>query len=123
MKFTGEALSAFGFALLGARCVELLGFFEAVAFSLDFDHLGAMNQTVNERDDARGVREDLAPFRKRLVGAEEDRLVGIVAAGDHLEQEIGVAVVVGEVANLVEANSCGMVNGAECGECCEESGG
>ena len=74
MKFTGEGqlrsvlLRA---ALPGAGGVELLGLLEAVALGVDVDDLGAMNEAIDERDDAGGVREDLAPLLEGLVGAEQ----------------------------------------------------
>ena len=42
-------------AALGARSVE------AVAVGLDVDDLGAVNEAVDERHDARGVGKDLTP--------------------------------------------------------------
>lgn len=44
-------------ALLRAGGVELLGLLEAVALGVDVDDLSAMDETVDERDDAGGVRE------------------------------------------------------------------
>src|SRR4051812_41616651 len=93
----------FGTALLGASGVELLGFLEAVALGVDVDDLRAVDEAIYEGDDAGGVREDLAPRGEGLVGTEEDGLVDVVATGDDLEEEIGVAAVVGEVADLVDA--------------------
>jgi hypothetical protein len=68
--------------VLVARGAELLGFLEAIAVGLDLDDLGAMDEPVDEGDDAGGVREDFAPLREGLVGAEQDGLVGVVAAGE-----------------------------------------
>ncbi len=73
----------------------LLGFLEAVAVGLDVDDLGTVNEPVDERDDAGGVGKDLAPASESLVGAEQERLLRFVATCDDLEQEIGVAAVVG----------------------------
>jgi hypothetical protein len=81
-------------AALGAGGAELFGFLEAVALGFDFDDLGAVDEAVDEGDDAGGVGEDLAPFGEGLVGAEEQRSVGVVATSDDLEQEVGVAAVV-----------------------------
>jgi hypothetical protein len=96
-----------GAAAGGAGGVELLGFFEAVALGVDVDDLGAVDEAVDERDDAGGVREDLAPFGEGLVGAEQNGLLRVVAAGDDLEEKVGVAAVVGEVADLVDAEQVG----------------
>src|SRR5687767_172446 len=90
----------FSGAALGASSVQLLGFFQPVAVSLDVDDLGAMDEAVDEGDDAGRMGKDLAPFGEGLVGAEEDGLVGVVAACDDLEEEVGVAVVVRKIANL-----------------------
>jgi hypothetical protein len=91
-----------GTALLGASGAELLGLLEAVTFGVDVDDLGAVDEAVDEGDDAGGVREDLAPRRERLVGAEQDGALGVVTAGDDLEEEVRVAAVVREVADLVQ---------------------
>jgi len=104
VNFTGEVESVLlATSLLGSGGVELLGFFEAEALGVDVDLLGAVDETIDEGDDARGVREDLAPGGKGLVGAEEKGLLGVVSAGDDLEEEVGVAAVVREVADLVDA--------------------
>jgi hypothetical protein len=47
-------------ALLGAGGAQFLGFFEAVALGVDVDDLGAVDEAVDEGDDAGGVGEDLA---------------------------------------------------------------
>jgi hypothetical protein len=54
-------------ASLGSGSVELLGFLEAVALGFDFDDLGALDEAVDECDDAGGVGEDLAPLEKALL--------------------------------------------------------
>ncbi|XXT29316.1 hypothetical protein WMF45_44440 [Sorangium sp. So ce448] len=66
-----------------------------------------MDEPVDERDDARGVREDLAPVGECLVRAEQQRLLRVVATGDDLEKQVGVAAVVGEVADFVDAEKRG----------------
>jgi hypothetical protein len=63
---------------------------------LDADHLGAVHQPVDQRDHA-----GLAPFGKGLVGGHHRALV-LVTPADQLEQEIGVAVGVRQVAHLVD---------------------
>ena len=62
-----------------------------------------MDEAVDEGDDAGGVWKDLAPFGEGLVGAEQYAAVCIVATCDDLEEEVGVAAVVREVADLVDA--------------------
>ena len=79
----------------------LLGFFESVALTLDGEQFGAMDEAVDEGDDAGGVGEHVVPFAEDLVGGQDDGTLQ-VSAGDDLEQQVGVAVVIGEVADLVE---------------------
>jgi hypothetical protein len=55
----------------------LFGFLESVAVALDLDDLGAMHEAVDERDRARGVREDFGPLGERLVRAEQ---IGLCAS-------------------------------------------
>jgi hypothetical protein len=88
--------------------LTLLGFLEAVAVAVDFENLGAMDEAVDEGDGAGGMREDLGPVVEGLVGAEQDGLGGVVATGDDLEEEVGVAAAVGEVADLVDAEELGL---------------
>ena len=48
-----------------------LGLLETIAVALDFDDFGAVDEAVDEGDDAGGVREYLAPLGEGLVGGEE----------------------------------------------------
>ena len=61
-----------------------------------------MHKTVDERDDAGGIGEDLVPFAERFVGRQDHRTMQLIAARDHLEEQIGVTRVVGEVSDLVD---------------------
>ena len=79
----------------------LLGFLQAVGITLDGDDLAAVDQTIDEGDDAGGVGKDLAPLAEGFVGGQDNGFV-LVAPRDDLEEEIGVASVVGEVAELVD---------------------
>jgi hypothetical protein len=90
---------------LGAGGGERLGLLEAVAVGLDVDDLGAMDEAVDEGVDAGGVGEDPVPLGEGLVGAEQDGLAGVVAAGDDLEEEIGIATVVGQVRSSMARTS------------------
>jgi hypothetical protein len=60
-----------------------------------------MHQSVDNGDDAGRVREHLAPFGERAVGGHEGRLE-FVTAVDDVEQQIGVAIAVGEVTDFVD---------------------
>jgi hypothetical protein len=60
-----------------------------------------VDESVDEGDDGGGVGKDLAPGGKGLVGGEQDRALE-VSAGDDLEEQVGVAGIVGEVADLID---------------------
>ena len=77
------------------------GFLESIAIPVDADELGAVNESVDEGDDAGSGGEDLGPLGEGLVGGEEDGSLQIASSHD-LEQEVGVAVVVVEVADLID---------------------
>ena len=100
MKFTGEedgsGRRGFSASPFGACGGELLGLFETVAIGLDIDDLGAVDEAIDEGDHAGGVGEDLVPFGEGLVGAKQDGLSCVVAPSDDLEEEVGIAAVVGQ---------------------------
>ncbi len=79
----------------------LFGFLEAVGLALDGDDFGVVDEAIDQGDDAGGVGEDLVPFGERFVG-RNDRGLLLVAARDDLEQQIGMAVGIGEVADLID---------------------
>ena len=60
-----------------------------------------MDDAVDERYHAGGVREHLRPFGERTARGERQAL-GLVAAAHDLEEQIGVPVAVGEVTELDE---------------------
>ena len=93
----GVDLCALAFALLGA----LAGFLEAIGFALDGDDLGVVDQPIDQGDDSGGVGKDLVPLAERSVGGDEDGFF-LVATADDLEQQVGVAIGVGEVADLID---------------------
>lgn len=80
-----------------------LGFLEAVAVAVDLDDLGAVDEAVDQGDGAGRMGEHLGPLGESLVGADEDGALCLVASSDDLEEEVGIAVVVGEVPDLVDA--------------------
>ncbi len=73
----------------------------AVAVALDDEDVGVMDDAVDEGGGAGSVGEDGGPLAERQVGGEDEALA-LVAAAHDLEEEVGVAVVVGEVADLVD---------------------
>ena len=92
----GLAAGAVGDLLFGAGH----GFFEAIGLALEHDDLAAMDESVDEGDDAGGVGEDLVPFFEGAVGGDDGAL-GLIATGDHLEQEVSKAAGVGQIPDLV----------------------
>ena len=61
-----------------------------------------MDEAVDQGDHAGGVGEDLAPFGEGAVGGDQRALL-LVAAVNELEQQIGMTVGIGEVADLIES--------------------
>ncbi len=84
-------------ALLGA----FAGLLEPVGLALDGDDLGVVHEAVDQRNDAGSVGENVAPLGKGAVGGDQ-RALGLVAARDQLEHQVGMAVGVGQVADLVD---------------------
>src|SRR3954467_6259386 len=85
------ACSRLGFAALsGALVGAFAGFLEPVGFAFDGDDLGVGEEPVDQRDDAGGIGENLAPLGKGAVGGDH-RASGLVAAGDQFEHQIGLA--------------------------------
>jgi hypothetical protein len=78
-----------------------LGFFEAIALSLELQQLGFVHEPIDEGYDAGGVREDLGPFAERFIRGDDDG-VFLVAARDDLEEQVRIARVVGEVPDLID---------------------
>ncbi len=60
-----------------------------------------MHEPIDEGDDAAGIREDLIPFAKRLIGRDNHRTL-LVAASDDLEEQIRVARVIRQVPYLID---------------------
>ena len=92
----GLAAGAVGDLLFGAGH----GFFEAIGLALEHDDPTSVDQSVDEGDDAGGVGEDLVPFFEGAVGGDDGAL-GLIATGDHLEQEVSKAAGVGQIPDLV----------------------
>ena len=60
-----------------------------------------MHQPVDNGDDTGRIREHLAPFGERTVGGHDGRLE-LVTAVDDVEQQVGVAIAVGEVTHFID---------------------
>ena len=88
-----------------------------------------MDQAIDQGDDAGGVWKDLAPFGEGPVGGDE-RAVVLVPAADELEQQVGMAIGIGEISDLVDhqKTGAGIVTqtpaqgeiAVECGELAEQ---
>jgi hypothetical protein len=73
-----------------------------VGLSVEAVDLGMMDEAVDKGDDAGCVGEHLVPFSEGTVGGDEGARL-LVAARDELEKQVGVAVGVGEVADLIDS--------------------
>ena len=60
-----------------------------------------MHQSVDNGNDAGRVREHLAPFGERAIGGYDGRLEFVTAADD-IEQQVGMAIAVGEVTHFID---------------------
>ena len=75
---------------------------QPVAFALDVDGDGSVEQSV---EDGRGhdlIREDLSPCTPALVGGDDDGLLSLVSLGDDLEEEGSFGPLQRRVADLVD---------------------
>ena len=91
---------------LGALGGVLPGLTESMALAVELDDFAAVDEAVDEGDDAGGAGEPVGPLGEGFVGGDEDGLVE-GAPGDALEEEVGVSVVVVEVAALVASEELG----------------
>jgi hypothetical protein len=74
---------------------------EPVALAPQDDHLGVIDEAVNESGDGHRVAEDLGPGLERLVGADDDR--GALVARDNEGKNGAVASEVeGDVGDLID---------------------
>ena len=86
-------------ALPVARLLTELGLSSAEAMALEEENLGVVGQAVDQRDGAGGVGEDSVPSFEGQVGGDQQGAV-LVATADELEDQVGGASVVAEVAHL-----------------------
>jgi len=89
--------------LPGLRLLRVgLGIAAPVGLALDGDDVCVVDDSVDEGGGASGVGERLGPVTKGQVGGEDERLL-LVPARHDLEEQVGIAPVVGEVAHLIDA--------------------
>ena len=67
---------------------------QSVAVALDIDHLGVVEEPVEDGGGEDVVAEDVAPFGEGFV-AGDDHGAAFVAAGDELEDHVGFGSVEG----------------------------
>ena len=70
------------------------------------DDLGVVNQSVNQGHHARRIGKDLGPFGKGLVGRDDGALL-LMPTVDQFKQQVGMAVGVRQVTDLVHAQQIG----------------
>src|SRR5215217_7722731 len=92
-------------ALLGLQRGAFLRLLEPVRFSIEGDDLGVMHQTVYQRHDTSGIWKHFDPTGKGFVGGNNGAL-RFVAAADQFEQQVRMAVGVGQVTDLVNYQQC-----------------
>src|SRR5271157_712188 len=86
--------------------------FHAPAGTVDGDDVAVVEEAVEDGGGEDLVGEDLAPFAEGLVAGDDDGAL-LVAAGDDLEDEVGVVAGQGEVAGFVDDQDGGAQVAAE----------
>jgi len=85
----------------------LFCFSSAIAIAFDRRDFGMMNEPVDEGDDAGGAWENTGPIGEgKMVVTIIDFFV---AFRDDLEEEVSGGLVVGEIAELIDAEELGLV--------------
>lgn len=80
---------------LGLRSRPFFGFLGTIAFSVDLDDFGSVDQSIHQGDGARSMGKDLVPVIEGLIGGDEDGSAQVVTTGHDFEQEVSVAGAVG----------------------------
>jgi hypothetical protein len=65
------------------------------------DDFGVMDQAIDEGNDTSGIGKYFRPFCERLVGGYQ-RAFLLVPTVDQFEQQVGMAVRVGQVADFID---------------------
>src|ERR1700742_2100742 len=98
---SGLGLLAPGATILGLASGLLLGFLESVGFAVDLYDLGMVDKAIDEGDHTGGAGEDFVPLGEGFVGGDQGGFLAI-ASGDDFKEQVSVAVVVGQVSDLVD---------------------
>jgi hypothetical protein len=94
----------------GRRVSQQSGFaflLEAVAFALDVEGGGVMQQAIENSSGQDGVIEDLAPIEKAFV-AGDDQAGAFVTASDQAEEQAGFGVGEGQITDLIDDECFGV---------------
>ena len=91
-----------------ATTLSIEGFAAAIALDIHFQDCGVMDEAIDGRECHGLIREDLAPFAKRLVGGDEERSP-LVAGADELKEHAGFGLVLGDVGEVIEDQQVGIV--------------
>ena len=62
-----------------------------------------MHEPIDESHDTGGIGKDLVPLAEGFVGGKYQRTAQLVPARDHLEQQVRVARVIGQISNFIHA--------------------
>lgn len=88
---------------VGFAGAGLAAFAQAVGVAADVHDGGFVQEAVERGAGHDGVAgEDVGPFTEGLVGGEHDRPARVVALADDLEEQRGLGLIEGEVADLVD---------------------
>ena len=63
-----------------------------------------VDDAVDESGSAGGAREDGRPIGKRQIGGEDEAFF-LVAHGDDTEEQVSISLVVGEIADFIDAQA------------------
>jgi hypothetical protein len=72
------------------------------------EDLRAMHEPIDEGSNIGSVREDLVPFAEVIVGRRGHETLQLIAASDHLEEQIDIACAIGQVPDLDDPKYCGV---------------
>jgi hypothetical protein len=86
--------------------------FEAVAGSVDVDHVAVVEEAVEDGDGQDVVAKNLAPFGGAFV-AGDDHGAAFLSAGDESEDHVGFGPVQGQVAHFVHDQDRGTQVGLQ----------
>ena len=91
-----------GLGFVSLRCClgSLLRVFSAVAFSLQFDDMGVMNESIDGRHRHALVGKDAVPLTEWLIGCD-DQAGTLIAVCDQLKQHAGLLLIPAHIANVI----------------------